>query len=82
MICPPRRSIHCRLASRVIMDAASSRLGHADGTLDQRALRAGCPWSITDGSSRAGCPAPPAEIESPKDQSECREGRNFKAGEH
>lgn len=70
----PRRGIRCSLALRIIIITAPFRLGHTDGALNQRALNSGRLWLDTDRSSRAGSSAPPAEIETPEDESERREG--------
>lgn len=78
----PRRGIRRSLALRFIINAASFRSGHADGALNQRALSSGRLWSDTDRSSRAGSSAPPAEIETPEDESERREGCDCEMGQY
>lgn len=40
-----------------------SRLGHANGASDQRALDTGSFWMCTSGRSCTGSSAPPAEID-------------------
>lgn len=67
---------------RIIINAAPFRLSHADGALDQRALNSGRLWWDTNRSSCAGSSAPPAEIETPEDESECRESCDCGMGEH
>lgn len=78
----PRRGIRCSLALRIIIKAASFCFSHTDGTLNQRALSSGRLWSDTNRSSRAGSSAPPAEIETPEDESERREGCDCEMGQY
>lgn len=78
----PRRGIRCTLALHIIINAAPFRLGHTDGALNQRALNSGRLWLDTHRSSRAGSSAPPAEIETPEDESERREGCDCEMGQY